>query len=98
MFGHRGELSVPPASKADKNALEIARIWAAAGKQEVTLRPDIWDDPAEWGLMLVDLARHVANAYAQTQGRDRAQVLDRIKAGIDAEWSAPTDAPTDAVD
>ena len=43
--------------------------------------------------MLVDLARHVAGAYQQTQGRDPAEVMDRIRAGFDAEWNAATDKP-----
>jgi hypothetical protein len=98
MFGHRGELDVPPNAKGDKKAIEIARIWAAAGKQQVTLRPDIWKDPAAWGLMLVDLAKHVANAYEQMEGRDRAEVLARIKSGFDAEWSSATDSPTGTVE
>jgi len=42
--------------------------------------------------MLVDLAQHVANAYAQ-EGRSRDEVLKRIKEGFDAEWHAPTDEP-----
>jgi hypothetical protein len=96
MFGHRGQLEIPPNAKVAKDATEIARIWAAAGKQEVALRTDIWKDPAAWGLMLVDLAKHVANAYEQTEGRDRAEVLARIKAGFDAEWSSATDEPTGA--
>ena len=97
MFEHRGELDVPPEAKGDPKAIEIARIWAADGKQEVALRWDLWKDPAAWGLMLVDLAKHVANAYEQTKGRDRAEVLARIKSGFDAEWSSPTDSPSGSV-
>jgi hypothetical protein len=87
------ELPVPPAALKDPNATEIARIWAAGGKQQVSLATELWNDPMAWGLMLVDLARHVANAYCQTEGRDPADVLRRIRAGLDAEWSSPTDAP-----
>jgi hypothetical protein len=94
LFQHKGELSIPPVAKADRDAVEIARIWAAQGTQQVSLRPDIWDDPAAWGIMLVDLARHVANACQQSSGRDRRETLARIRAGFDAEWDAPTDEPS----
>jgi hypothetical protein len=52
------------------------------------------DDPASWGIMLVDLAKHIANAYEQTTGRKRDDVLKRVKDGFDAEWAAETDEPT----
>jgi hypothetical protein len=42
------------------------------------------------GLMLVDIARHAANDYAR-EGRDRDEVLARIRELFDAEWSAPTE-------
>lgn len=44
-------------------------------------------------MFLVDLAKHVANSYQQSEGRDFAEVLSRIKAGFDAEWNHATDTP-----
>jgi len=84
-------LAIPPAAETDPQAVEIARIWAAGGKQHVSLKTGIWNDPTAWGLLLVDLAKHVANAYEQTEGRDRNEVLRRIKHGFDIEWESPTD-------
>jgi hypothetical protein len=81
------ELSIPPSALASATAMELVRVWAAGGKQHVSLAAEMWDDPASWGIILVDLARHVAGAYEQTKGLDRAKVLGRIKAGFDAEWS-----------
>jgi hypothetical protein len=97
MFGRRKqkkELAIPPAAMQDLEAIEIARIWAAEGKQHVTLTTGVWEDPAAWGLMLVDLARHIASAYAVSEGRSPSEVLARIRAGFDAEWDTPTDVPT----
>jgi hypothetical protein len=88
------DLPVPPAAASDPESVEIARIWAAQGGQHVSLAPELWKDPAAWGLMLVDLARHVANGYEQAQGLNRNQVLGRIRAGFDAEWESPTDEAT----
>ena len=98
LFGHRGQLDIPPVAKSDRGATEIARVWAADGTQQVSLRPDIWDDPFVWGMMLADLAQHVANAYEQMEGRNRDETLRRIRAGFEAELEAPTDQPTGKVE
>jgi hypothetical protein len=44
--------------------------------------------------MLVDIARHVAQAYAR-EGATPEAVLKRIKEMFDAEWSKPTDTRKD---
>ena len=69
--------------------MEIARVWIVDKKLQVVLSDNLWNDPAAYGLMLVDLARHFANAY-EGQGRDRNEVLSRIREGFDAEWVDPT--------
>ena len=94
MFGKRPPTQAlePPPLASDRDAVEILRVWAAStGDQQVALRTH-WSDPAAWGLMLVDIARHAARAY-ERDGRDPAETLARIRAGFDAEWSSPTDAP-----
>ena len=87
------ELVIPPSATSAKQAVEMARVWHADGKQHVSLNAPGWKDPAAWGLLLVDIAKHVAEAYAQAEGRDKQEVLSRIKAGFDAEWKAATDKP-----
>lgn len=54
----------------------------------------MWEDPAAWGIMLADLARHVANAYQQDVGLNPEESLRRIKAALEAELSGPTDEPS----
>jgi len=88
------QLPVPAAASADPRAFELLRVWAAGGKQHVSLATGAWEDPAVWGLMLVDLAKHIADAYELTTGIDCASALERIKAGFDAEWVEATDEPT----
>lgn len=83
------ELPVPLAAIVAKQSAELARIWIVDGDQFVTLSPRLWDDPGAWGLMLVDLARHVSNAYA-SRGIDPAVSLSKIREAMDAEWSNPT--------
>jgi ureidoglycolate hydrolase len=93
MFKKKGELTIPPVAKEDPDAFEITRIWIAQGNQHVTIHTGIWEDPAAWGMFLVDLAKHIAIAYERDGQLDRVQVLKRIKEGFDAEWESPTDEP-----
>jgi hypothetical protein len=93
MFGKRKnarELDPPPQTQADPKSQEVMRVWASPGQQQVVTLRTTWDDPGAWGLMLVDVARHAANAYAN-EGMPRAEALARIKALFDAEWKDSTD-------
>ena len=85
------ELELPPMATSNGQSFEVLRVWTASGSQEVVLKTT-WKDPATWGLMLADIARHAANAYAN-EGHDRAEVLAQIRQLMDAEFSDPTDVP-----
>jgi hypothetical protein len=85
------QLLVPEAAKEDRKSFEVLRLWVAKNGQHVSLRAGVWDDPAAWGIMLADLARHVANAYQQHAGLDKQRSLERIKGALDAELETPTD-------
>jgi len=97
MFGrkkHSQELDPPPIAQQSSEAVEVLRVWAEPGSpQQLTVRT-IWKDPGAWGLLLVDVARHVALAY-EREGQSSAGVLQRIRELFDAEWDAPTDDPQD---
>ena len=83
------ELPVPELVSKSQRAMEMARIWIADGKQVIALSPNLWSDPGNWGLMLVDVARHLSKQYAQA-GWKEEDVLLRIRAAFDAEWQTPT--------
>ncbi len=85
------ELSIPPDVGTDRQARELVRVWAAHGEQHVSLDVNAWPDPAAWGLLLVDLAHHVANAYADSRGLDPVVTLARIREAFEAELNSPTD-------
>ena len=84
------ELPIPSSVLSAEHKTEMARIWLADNNQVVALSSRLWDDPGAWGIMLVNIANHVANAYA-SKGFDRNEAIGRIKAAMDAEWAAPTD-------
>lgn len=83
-------LPIPPEVLSSATQAEMARIWIADGNQVVTLSSRLWDDPGAWGLMLVDLAKHVATAYSE-RGLNFEDALRSIRAAMDAEWSNPTE-------
>lgn len=86
------ELPKPPALASATRAMELVRIWLVDGDQYVVISPNLWKDPATWGLMLVDLAKHVSKAYAE-KGFLPQEVLASIKNAFEVEWSSPTDEP-----
>lgn len=85
------ELDKPPVVQQDDGAFELLRVWIAQGGQHVSIRGETWEDPAAWGIMLVDLARHVSRMYEQSSGQPASAVLRQIRSGFDAEWGSPTD-------
>ena len=91
------ELTIPPAVEEDPSAFEILRVWGAKGEQHVSIFWDLWDDPSTWGIMLADLAGHVANALHQERGLDRNDVLAQIRLMFNKEVQDPTDNPTGSV-
>jgi hypothetical protein len=88
------QLIIPDAARKDTKSFELLRVWVANKGQHVSLRSGVWNNPAAWGIMLADLAKHVANAYHQDAGLDRLKTLQQIKAALDAELASPTDEPS----
>jgi len=78
-------------------SVEVLRVWAVPGSpQQLTLRTT-WQDAGAWGLLLVDVARHASQAYAN-EGQDPEVVIARIRELFDSEWSESTDEPQDITD
>jgi hypothetical protein len=97
-MANKHELPIPDSAQQDPSARELVRVWAARGAQHVTLATGLWRDPGTWGIVLADLARHVARAYEQTGAVESGKALDRIREAFEAEWSHPTDEPTGGVE
>ena len=88
------ELCIPPAALDDQKSGEVLRAWIAKKGLHCALNVDVWDDLGNWGIMLADVARHVANARHELDGADPAETIRKIRALFDAELDSPTDEPT----
>jgi len=86
------ELEKPPIAQ-ENGAFEILRVWGGNDLPQQFALNTTWDDPAAWGLLLVDIARHTAKAYEHKGNITQQEALIRIKQLFDAEWEAPTDKP-----
>ena len=97
MFGmgkkSSSELELPPMAKSNSQSFEVLRVWVAPGQAQEVVLKTTWKDPGTWGMMLADIARHAANAYAN-EGHDRTEVLAQIRQLMDAEFTDPTDEPS----
>jgi hypothetical protein len=86
------QLQIPPAAYDDEQSGEVLRAWIINQGLHVSLTPSAFgDDGGTWGLLLVDIARHVARAMHAETGVDQETTLAAIKAMLDAEWDAPTE-------
>jgi Domain of unknown function (DUF5076) len=93
-MGSEKVLSIPPVAQRDKASFEVLRVWIAEQGQHVSIRSGAWDDPFAWGIVLADLARHIALAHEmQDQKIDKEAFLERLLEGFSAEIDSPTDEP-----
>ena len=53
-----------------------------------------FDDPAVWGILLADIARHVSRIFAKEDGADEGETVVAIRSMFDAEIDKATDLGT----
>jgi Domain of unknown function (DUF5076) len=87
----KNELLIPPIAEADPNAVEVVRVWVAKGGQHVSINVGAWPEPEAWGIVLADLASHLANAYEQEAGLKPEETMRKITDLLLAELRNPTD-------
>ena len=87
------ELAIPPGAIADAGSSEVLRAWIVDKGLHVSLVPG-FDSPDVWGVMLCDIARHAARAFAADGVSTEREALSRIRKMFDAEWGRPTDRGT----
>jgi hypothetical protein len=85
------ELAPPPIAES-QSSQEVLRVWAVSdGPQQVVLNTT-WVEPEAWGLLLADVARHAAKAYADA-GLSETASLKKIVDLFSLEMASPTDRP-----
>ena len=82
--GPKSELDPPPISK-ESGAREILRVWGGPNLPQQFALNTTWSDAAAWGILLSDIARHAAKAYAGDKYTEQEALL-RIREGLNAEW------------
>jgi hypothetical protein len=87
------ELPLPGDAFNNPNATEMLRAWSINGGLQVSLQRN-FDDPAIWGLLLTDIARHAARIYAAETEYSEEAALKRIVELFQAEMENPTDLGT----
>jgi hypothetical protein len=85
-------LVIPPTA-LEQGGVEVLRAAIVDGGLHVSLRR-AFDDPEAWGMLIADVARHVARIYATENKFQEEETLERIRALFNAELDSPTDPGT----
>jgi Domain of unknown function (DUF5076) len=92
MAGPR-EQPLPPDVMGRDDATEVLRAFVIDGGLSIAFQR-AFEEPDMWGLLLVDIARHAARAYARESEYTEADALERIVEMFEAEIARPTDTGT----
>jgi hypothetical protein len=84
------EQPLPPDVIGRDDATEVLRAFVVDGGLSIAFTR-AFDEPDMWGLMLVDIARHAARAYARESTMTEDEALRRIVDMFEAETARPTD-------
>jgi hypothetical protein len=85
-------LRAPPAA-LEQGGVEVLRAVIVDGGLHVSLRR-AFDDPEAWGMLIADVAHHIARIYANEKQLSEDETLARVRAIFEAEMDAPTDPGT----
>jgi hypothetical protein len=84
------EQPLPPDVIGREDATEVLRAFVIDGGLSIAFTR-AFEEPDMWGLLLVDIARHAARAYAREGACTEDEALARIVDMFEAEISRPTD-------
>jgi Domain of unknown function (DUF5076) len=81
---------VPPAAQATKTAIELLRAWVVNNGLQCSVRIGQGEnEPILWGVLISDVARHVADALNKQSGLPQRDVLEQIREVFNNELDAP---------
>jgi hypothetical protein len=81
---------LPPDVAGREDATEVLRAFVVDDGLSIAFMR-AFEEPDMWGLLLVDIARHAASAYARESDYTEDEALTRIITMFDAEIARPTD-------
>jgi hypothetical protein len=84
------EQPLPPDVVGRDDATEVLRAFVLDGGLSIAFTR-AFEEPDMWGLILVDIARHAARAYARENACTEDEALTRIVDMFEAEIARPTD-------
>ncbi|MDU6241791.1 MAG: DUF5076 domain-containing protein, partial [Bradyrhizobium sp.] len=84
------EQPLPPDVVGREDATEVLRAFVLDGGLSIAFQR-AFEEPDVWGLLLVDVARHAARAYARESDYSEDEALQRIVEMFEAELARPTD-------
>jgi hypothetical protein len=93
-------LSIPPAALRDDRAIELARVWIAEQGLHCTLKVGLYAEDgvdretSAWGIILADLAGHIADALSGEGLGGRADLFEAIVERFNDEVSSPSSMRT----
>src|ERR1700682_2569070 len=84
------EQPLPPDVMGRDDAIEVLRAFVGNGGLSIAFTR-AFEEPDMWGLLLVDVARHAARAYARESACTEDEALTRIVDMFEAEIARPHD-------
>jgi len=84
------EQPLPPDVMDREDATEVLRAFVVDGGLSIAFQR-AFEEPDMWGLLLVDVARHAARAYARESTYTEEEALARILDMFESEIARPTD-------
>ena len=85
-------LEIP--SEVAPGSPEVLRAWIVDGGLVCSLLPTAWPEASTWGILLADVARHVADGVQGATGAPKEETLRQIWHLFNTELGFPTDLPT----
>ncbi len=85
------EIEIPPGALDDPERREMLRAWVAHEGLHCSLNIGQWGDreATGWGVLLSDVARHVANALHESTGAEIAEIIEHIRDVFNDELDEP---------
>ena len=80
------ELPIPETSKRQERAIEVLRVWINGDSTMDASANPTFKDPAAWGVLLIDVARHLSRAYAQQTKVSEAEAFETMRQTLQGSW------------